>query len=538
MLDYDGSYVSIALSTASSLVYLKDIKVLGAALSQPEILIEAYRKGNPWDYAGYMRYYFPLDEYPKYVFNDYGINHVAMIYTPAVATDPDPLDMQYRSVSLNTGAGNSGVTWTNEFVTPLCEDYEVYDSKLGRCYDTRSSLMFVRGKTHAITLTPSVLEQNFTVEFWIMLVNASDAYQQIMSTANLYIRYETTGKFNATVYNDSAYQSVAATTSPLKVWTHVAVANSGLLGKSCLYLNGAKAASNSAVLISGTFSTCTVSDDTNGFTGYMREVHFWNEFRSSARVNAEMHNFQWHMNGMNFNLKGYYPLNEARGVTLYDYYITSPSHITSFEVTTTSRVSPFWARTESLPIICKFAQTYDYDLGLCRTTKKVLSISGAGISLPVAYNGPLRDWTFKAWVRYTTLSSGTTLVNIPGLFALKATSTSTIQVSATMDNGVTPYTSTINLIDTSTWYLISVGHSYAQGKIFFEHTKVLQSLPLVEQTPPSGTAGNLTYYSTGALTVFLNNAKFMHVSLWRKYLQTVRADASVPTLDTVDFMDP
>ena len=536
--------MSITLNTASSLVYLKEVKVLGAALSKPEVMIEAYRKAVPWDYVGYMRHYFPLDEYEKYVFNDYAIGHIAMLYNVSdVATSTDPLDMELRQIPLNTNGLNSGVAWTNEGVQPmLCESYEVYDPALGRCYDTRKSLMFVRGTTHAITLTPALMEQNFTVEFWIKLMNTSTSYQQIMSTDFFAIRYESSGKFNATVFNGtaSAYQSVASTASATGVWTHVGVANSELSSKSCLYVSGSEAAKNVTVLINTAFSTCKVSDNDNGFTGFIREIHFWKEYRPSSRVHYEMHNFQWHMNGMNFNLKGYYPLNEARGVTLYDYYYTTtPADVNTFEVFTTSRTSPFWVRTETLPVICKFTQIYDRDLDSCRVTKKVLEFANAGVSLPIVYDGPLRDWTFKAWVRYKDVTTvGLTVVEIPKLFKIRTLGLGALEVTAPLDDGTGPFTSTISTVDTVTWYHLSVSHSYARDMLFVEQVPVLLSLPLALQTPPVGTTGSSTYYSGGTMTIFLNYGRFMHVSLWKKYMQTTRYNSTAPSTATTDLIDP
>ncbi len=534
--------MSLQLLSDSSLVGIREAKILGAALSRPEVLIEAYRRGSPWDFVGYMRYYFPLNEYPNYAFNDYAINHVKAIYTVAAASDTDPLDLLKRTMSLDTDSTNSGAAWTNEAAQPqLCEQHEVYDSDLGRCYDLHRSLMFVRGKTHPITVTTGLLEQNFTTELWIKLVNTSSGYQQIASTDYFTIRYESTGMFNATVFNgtDFASSSVASAVSPIMTWTHVGVANSELAGKSCLYVNGSEAGTGANVIINSAFSSCTLSSASNGFTGYLRELHFWNEYRPASRVHYEMHNFQWHMNGMNFNLKGYFPLNEARGVILYDYYITSPSDISDFEAATTTRIPPFWARTEILPTVCGFSQVYDPALDVCRAAKKTLGFSSSGSSLPILYDGPLRDWTFKAWVKYADLTTaGLTVMQITQLFTVQTTGVSTsIQISAPMDAGGS-HVEYVASLATTVWYHISVGHSYARGSFFVEHIPVLLSLPLAVQTPPTGTDANSTYYSDKSLTIFLNNGRFMHVSLWRKYLQTVRVDSSAPFTASADLMDP
>ena len=361
--------------------------------------------------------------------------------------------------------------------------------------------------------------------------------QDLLRSDYFVVRYESSKKFSVEMFNStnlegSGFKSVSTNTYSAGSWQHIAVVNSEALSKSSIYVNGIDVASSSFVAIDSSFSAFTVSNDTTGFTGMFRDIRFWGEVRSPGEVRAEMHNWQSSMTGMRFNLKGYYPLNEGRGTTLYDYYSVSPTNVYNFEASRPPLVSPFWARSETLPAICGLAQRYDFDKDICKVKKLVLSISSTGITLPIDVLQPLRDWTFHAWVLFPTLAASTAYINIPNLLSITGASGSSLTVVVTTDSATS--TTTLSGLTANKWYHLIAGYHYARGVIVVEYKDPSITLGLTAQ--PTTNAGESTYY--GITSIVLKNARFMHVSLWKKYLQATKYWPAAPTDQTTEFMDP
>ena len=479
------------------------MKVFGAALSSTEIAIETYRYTNPWDYAEYMKTYWKLDNYPQYILKDYGLNASNIIYIG-------------NEIETSRNKTAEGVVWAFDNSLKLCKSNEIYDSTTNLCYRENRALTFIRGKTTAIDIKSDMIQQNFTVEFWVNILKNETSNQKILSSPFFYINYESTlqfsfNLFNLTYTNSPVYTSISSVTTPLKTWAHVAVGNSQSVNKSCIYINGQERGRNVYVMISGAFTTYKLSDNIEGFTGYLRELKFWNEFRSSSRVDTQMHAYQWYANGLNFNLLGYYRLNEGRGYSLTDSYFSKPNTILTYDMQNPPLVPPFWISTNDLPVICGFSTFYDRDQNACRVTKKVLLIS-AYTTLPVHYSAGFREWSFKTFVKFNTLSTpGTTIVNISQIAIVNVTAANTIGVYVIFDNLTSSSLATYNLLDTNKWYYLSIGYSYGLNQTVSEFREALDT-----NTDANRTLNGACSYS-GVVNISLNSGYFMHVSLWKKY---------------------
>jgi len=534
----DGYYITMQQTKDGQIASFKELKVLGMVLSTAEVQIEANRRMNPWDYAGYLRYYWPLDEYYGFKFYDYAINHVSGIYTTADADIGDPIGSKTTVASISPGKNNT-LTWSSDAPLAICDQNEVYDIKQGKCFSRKSGLMFVRGKTHSISFQPPNIEQNFTIEFWILLTKTETDYQEILRNDHFIVRYEADGRFSSTFYNESqttstGYKAIPDSTSPTNTWTHIAITNSEMIGNSSIVINGIEQGNATFILINSAFSSYTVSHDSNGFTGIFRDFRVWNEFRSIGKIHLEMHNWQWHMVGMNFDLKGFYPINEGRGVTLYDQNPVTPANVLNFEANKAPLISPYWVRSDNLPILCPVTQFYDFSSNICILRKKVLK-STAAISLPIGKLMPFRDWSFHAWIRYTNLGNGVNIISVPNLFTVAGTGGNAM-VTVTCDDTCAPgNTVTFTAPDPAKWYQLSIGYSYALNEIIVEH-KLPAEIPTDPQDQPSVITGASTYY--GPTEILLGQGEFMHIALWKKYLQTSRMEEAPPTSKTSQFMDP
>ena len=451
-----------------------------------------------------MRFYLKLDDYPSYTAKDIGFNHANIIYTgSAIETT-----RQYN-------IGN--VSWAADNSLTLCQSNEVYNLDYGYCNREKRALTFLKGKTTAIDIKSDVIEQNFTVELWVKIIKSSSSYQIIMANQFFSIQYESTQQFSVTMMNSTVagsptYKSISSSTTPIFVWTHVAVGNSEMLKKSCICINGIEKAKNSFIIISGAFTTYKLSDSTNGFNGFLRELKIWNEFRSASLLEYSMHNYQWYAEGFMPNLFSYFRLDEGSGVALKDSYFTKPNNVRSFDLSSLPLVPSFWSETNDLPVICGFAHIYDRDQQACRVTKKVLKILKA-TNFTVQYSGGFRDWNFKTFIKFLNFPVATedTVIQIGNMLSIKTKSPDVVKMYVNADDGTQQQVSSNISINSTTWYYISIGFSYGSMKVSSEIREAVN----ISTNLVANLTTNCTY--SGPTFIMLNSSYFMHASLWKKY---------------------
>lgn len=451
-----------------------------------------------------MKTYWKLDNYPQYLLRDYGFNTSNIVYLNTV-------------IETSRNQTVAGVVWASDNTQPLCKSNEIYDSITNLCYRQNRALTFIRGQTTAINVKSDMIQQNFTVEFWANILTVESTFQTILTGPFFYINYESTlqysfNLFNLTYTNSPVYISISSTISPLQTWAHVAVGNSQTVNKSCIYINGQETGRNVYVMINGAFTTYKISDNAVGFTGYLRELKFWNEFRSSSRIDTSYHSYQWYANGLNFNLYGYYRLNEGRGYSLTDYYFANPNNIQTFNMQNPPLVPPFWTSTDDIPIICGFPLFYDRDQNACRVTKKVLLISNY-TTFPVNYSSGFRDWIFITFLKFNALNQpGYTIVNISQMAKVNVSAVNTISVYAISDNLTTNLIASYSGLNTNTWYYLSIGYSYGLNQTISEFRQALNT--------NTNTTNSISWTCTysGVTNISLNASYFMQVSLWKKYV--------------------
>ena len=497
---------------------IKNIKMFSTILNPTEILVEMHRKGNPWKYMMYLRYSFDMDGYPNYKFNDYATKY----HSSGIVLNPNEITVNH-----------SYAHWLSSSPSSLCESYEYYDVRQGKCAPHNRALMFVRDSTHNITITTEEVGKNFTVEFWIKLVKTESSVQEIMRTNYFTIYFENSGyafnMFNSSLPEISGYKSISKSVSPVGVWTHIAVANCEFLNKSAIYVNGIEEGSNYFIMIEDSIKKWTIGNETDGFTGLFRDLRLWKNFRSAGRTHANMHVWQWDTDGFAFNLVGYYMMDEGSGTALRDHSSYKYTNVQNFRNSLSKLNTPFWARCDDLPVMCYYNHIYDFKTNTCLFQKKVMDTDTINIKLEVNTKQPYRDWSFNAWVK----NSANIEVNYmkengssENFFTLKSTITKTgtetgtetrtlkldvvkPAVPSTESSSVT-YSSDFN---PNHWYQISFGYFYAEKKLVLE---LAEALTHTREYIISKPDDYITHY--GDFSITLMKGRFMHVSLWKKFM--------------------
>jgi len=362
------------------LIMIKDIKIFGIALSDMNILKETYSKTDSWKYFLHLRHYFPMEKHSHELLYNYSINHIDTLY--ALKNTLEEVDNE--------------IIYDNKPIPN--ENIWIVEEGLNEELDEKA-LMFIRGITHSINMITKPVTNRFTVEFWINLAKNEHYYQEIIRTQQFTIAHQSS-EFIFIISNESV--SGIRSTGPgnfLRVWTHVAAANSDIQDNSCIYVNGELGKKNIYVRLQSPILRWTISDDTRGFTGMLRDLRIWSEARSAGRIHDDMHIWQGDHNGMNFRLISHFPLDEESGFTLYD-HSSSPIHITSYRSATSQLRSPFWARAGSIPIFCHINQIYDSSAKVCRSIRNVLRVKENEIVLPVSKPMLFREWSLHTWVKY------------------------------------------------------------------------------------------------------------------------------------------
>lgn len=518
----------------AELSLVKDLKVFGIVLSQAEVLRETFTRSSAWDYFPYLRHYWPLDEFGSGKFGDYAINHLHYIRNevlPSGDTGKNVIEFSEEPI------------WIDDAPKAVCESQEGYDSAHKRCVPLNKGLMFIRGFTHPVKIQTSSVEKNFTVEFWIKLTRDERDFQDIIRTSQFVIRYDKSKfsltMFNRTILEAKGYKVTSAAGSHIEQWTHVAATSLELLYKITILVNGEPTVLPFYVAATEQISTWAVSNETSGFTGMLRELRLWRAYRAPTRIKLEMHLQQQDSNGMNFNLVGYFPLAEGSGFALHDHSSTSPNSVGNFRDVGSSLQPPFWVRVDTVPFLCSASKIYDVERRKCRMVKRVLGIEDS-VTLQLGEAHCYREWTFHAWVKYTE----NTVIEVPNLFRLEKTkadrnlgtaetpdyqSVDAVQVKFNIADSTISTASTVTIflpstyVDTNgdTWYYFTVGYTYARSATTFDHGEAI-FLPVVSTNQPWNTLETsivCPVTSCGKQEVVLKSGKFMHVSLWKKYLQ-------------------
>ena len=100
-----------------------------------------------------------------------------------------------RFVQLNDNQFVGKIMWIKDAPPLICNADEVYNSEAVKCISKNTALGFSRGVTHPITITTAVVEQNFTVEFWIRMVKLESTFQDILRGDYFIVRFEADSKF-------------------------------------------------------------------------------------------------------------------------------------------------------------------------------------------------------------------------------------------------------------------------------------------------------------------------------------------------------
>lgn len=497
---------------------IKELKVFGIVLSSSELIAETYRKGNSWKHLMHLKHYWALDEYPEKSIGERAINYPRDFYGPS-----NTVRNFYKMKA------NANAHWINSFPESLCESYEYYDTRTMRCVTRNKALMFVRGLTHSITIATSEVEKNFTTEFWLNLLDSESATQEILSTKHFTLYYSNSKlSLAAAPSSDSLQQLVSSATFPTNLWTHVAVGNAEYMGKSTIFVNAKEYASNTFLDFTDPITSWALSSDESGFTGTLRELRIWGEYRSAGRVRSSMHAHQWDYDGLEFKLVGYYKMDESGGVALCDYASREPKSVANFGNSKSGLKTPFWTRAERLPAMCSYNHVYDFEKDACRFGRKVLKIESE-IELEVSQRFCFRDWSFHAWVRF----SGTTEITVDKLFTVKEESGGLSLVA--YKNGDSAATMNAITIPTVTpeWHHLSLGHSYGLQKLRLDLKAV--GTGTIDFGEESDADNDASY--CGNVAIVLKQGHFMHVSLWKKYLpSTLDAYGSVAASSA--YIDP
>jgi hypothetical protein len=513
---------------------IKDLKIFGSSLSPIELLMEVHRKGNPWKFMSYFRYHWPMNEYPYTTLYNHAVDHLYNIYSlynPQSDTKPAAIDL-----TLDGAKGNW--FWIDD-PTLRCESYEFNHTKQGKCYPPNRALMFVRDYTHAIILQTGPVEKNFTVEFWINIAKEESGLQEIFKTQYFTISYQdsafTFNIFNEVVLKDNGYKSVAKDVSALKKWTHIGVANVDLMDISSICVNGILKGSNSAVTFTGTMTAWTISDDTYGFTGMIRDLRIWNQYRGPGRIHFDMHIWQWDFNAHNFNLLGFYPLDEAHGNALNDHSSYNPTGLLNYRVPSSSLNSPYWARADTLPVLCNYNQIYDESTNSCRAYKKVLRVGAGVIELKTNKKMSYRDWSFFAWVK----RNGVGNIIVDNLFTFTWDSDGKLTLKV---NTATITSTELPIMAENTWYQVTVSYTYLSRKVYVEcenahHFKKKEELTSGSTIKTVRNVGEAFKGCYGNPSIKLSGGHFMHVSLWKKFTTRTRMQTNNDKI-VAQYIDP
>ena len=530
------------------------LKMFGIAMNVNELLAEMHREGDTSKYLGYLRHYWPLDEYNNNNVNNYPVNYMWMVDL----SDPD-WSLEKYSGEVNA-LGNSITRVSNTPIT-ICTSNELYNTELGKCVSGDRALAFARDITHSITVESSAIGQNFIVEFWINMAKTEIVSQDIMRCNNFVIRFEPSSQFSVTMFSETLSEGLflkAEESSPINKWIHVSVGNSEGLSRIALYVDKLEYYMNNYVQMQAMLRIFVLSSDMHGFSGMMRELRFWNEFRSIGQILSEMHLFQWDTNGLNFNLRGYFPLNEGSGHILHNYHSITPKNARFHAHSSMS--PPFWSRDTNLPILCGIGERYDYANKICKHGKQVLKVSRC-IELPVSKEFPFRDWTFHTWIKYIQ-STDTKILAIKNLFKVTKLDSGgkldvIVKFKTHTKNSVSSVEITFNDAEPGKWYHLTVGYSSFDNIVVFEHSDAVNNLVSSEDpSNPSSDTEFTEFYSSpeffyrsvkrtstyyGLTNIKLCNGHFMHVSFWKKYQRSTSSPTSGGSplqYESIRLLDP
>ena len=100
----------------------------------------------------------------------------------------------------------------------------------------------------------------------------------------------------------------------------------------------------------------------------------------------------------------------------------------------------------------------------------MLKVGTTAITLPVQYQSGFREWSFKSWIKFNDFSTNPqTIITIPSLFSLKITGSGTAKAYVIDDDLLAEQlVETFSGLDTSTWYIFSIGFSYSTRKTISE----------------------------------------------------------------------
>ena len=384
-------------------------------------------------------------------------------------------------------------------------------------------------------------ETNFTVDFWINLSQDHTVYQEIMRTNCFTVYYENSkfglNLFNLSVPESEGYKTISSFASITNVWTHVAVTNLDTLYKSSIVINGNEAGSNTFIKPDEPITTWYISNDTDGFSGLFRELHLWKAHRSPGRIHADMHRWQLDYDGNNYRLLGYYPMNEGSGVTLRDHASTSPTNVGNYKNSKTTLISPYWVRSDNNPVICSYSQIYDESLNTCRLRKSILRADGT-IELKVNTKLTYRDWSFHVWVKYKDNAE----IEVDKLFQLVRSGQNFnyyLVKNGVKDTSPTTLTLTNGMeITDDKWYQLSLSYIWEKKVLKVDQYEA-------SDYPSTGTNSfedisdsNSEVMYHGEVIIKLTNGYFMHVSLWKKYLQRTQLKNDGSLSNEFKYIDP
>ncbi len=504
-------------------LYIKEMRLMNFALSDAEAKTWQFMKHDPWAFTGYSQFYYKWNEWSTT--STSGTSY--LIYDTAVMTQND-IYKKSQAIDRSFNA-ESYFTYSAINKPTICEHYEIWSSSLLRCVDKRKALFFIRGVTGTIDLKSDLLQQSltvdFTIELWIKMAKSETSPQQILSGTYFKLYYLPSGCYSVIFNNGTDINVTSSVISALHQWNHVAITNGEIMSKSSIYINGIETGTNSFLKIrTEAMKAYKVNSDTNGFTGMIREVRFWNEHRSPGITSLYMHQYQWHQNSNNYNLNGYYRLDEAQGTTLYGY--APKENITSsiFVPTESTLLSPTWANSRDLPVICSLSQIYDFSKNQCRTTKRALAVGTTSYKFPISYAGPLRDWAFYAWVYF---DSNTAKIGVENLFEVQIKDSKHLTLvafkdktfSTTMQATTSPDVSVdsgATITVTGIWLTVSVTYTYRDNTILFQIANPLTAYSLNDLLQGTLTPFSCTY--VGKTSFVVQESKVMHLSLFKKFL--------------------
>ena len=125
-----------------------------------------------------------------------------------------------------------------------------------------------------------------------------------------------------------------------------------------------------AVDFPSSISAFEISSDEEGFSGNMKELRVWKEYRSAGMIIKYMHIDTRHKE----NLCGYWKMDESYGIVLTDYSsLDEDTDYSLFPFTreeVTSLYQPYWTLSKDPPLICSSESYYDCSSNSCTSISK------------------------------------------------------------------------------------------------------------------------------------------------------------------------